>query len=112
MFIRAVLVKAAAGLLLLSACAAPPEPEPILAEPAFNKYGEPLCRPAQQPVNSIYPPELPICEEFCENGVPVAGAPEGIVCPPATTTAQRPNRGSPSDPVRGQGTAAGMPTGC
>lgn len=43
----------------LSACA--PEPTPIYAEPVFDKYGNPECRPGNMPISGAYTVDLPIC---------------------------------------------------
>lgn len=111
MVFRSVFSTSCTAFLLLSACAAPPPPEPIRTEPVFNKYGEALCRPVDRPVSTAYPADLPICEDYCENGVPVAGAPPQIVCPPPPTGQRPASDGSSSDTGRGQTGAAGAAAG-
>lgn len=50
-----------ATLVVLSACASQKAPEPIHAEPVFDKYGNPSCRPFDTPVGGIYTADLPLC---------------------------------------------------
>ena len=45
--------------IALSACA--PKPTVIYAEPSFDKYGNPDCRPANVPIGGAYTAELPLC---------------------------------------------------
>lgn len=51
---------AAGCLVALTACTQP-TPEPIYAEPEFNKLGQPSCRPGDVPVDAFYTADLPIC---------------------------------------------------
>lgn len=43
----------------LTGCAR--SPEPIYAEPVFDKYGAPSCRPPNMAVGGIYTSDLPLC---------------------------------------------------
>jgi len=47
----------------VSACAQQEEmaPAPITAEPTFDKYGNPECRPSNVPIGGAYTAELPLC---------------------------------------------------
>ena len=47
----------------LSACAPAPEPAPgvIYAEPVFDKFGNPSCRPGDVPIGGAYTVDLPLC---------------------------------------------------
>lgn len=74
---------------VLAACAPRTVPEPIRAEPVFDKYGAPLCRPADRPISSAYPERLPICEDLCEEGRQIPGAAPQVICPPEQ---RRPDR--------------------
>ncbi|MBT8456702.1 MAG: hypothetical protein HKO95_02625 [Rhodobacteraceae bacterium] len=49
------------GLIALTAGCAQMEPEPIYAQPVFDKYGNPSCRPGDVPVGGVYTADLPIC---------------------------------------------------
>jgi hypothetical protein len=74
-----------ASLVVLGACAAPPPPPaPILAEPVYDKYGNPVpeCRPADRPVSTQYPQRLPICEQECEDGLVAVTGAQGRICVP------------------------------
>jgi len=45
--------------MTLSACAT--APVPIYAEPVFDKYGSPDCRPGDVPIGGAYTADLPLC---------------------------------------------------
>jgi hypothetical protein len=53
----------AGSVIVLSACAPEPQPTPqiIYAEPVFNKFGNPSCRPGDVPIGGAYTAELPLC---------------------------------------------------
>ena len=51
----------AGGLVVLSACAPKPAPQIIYAEPVFNKFGNPSCRPGDVPIGGAYTADLPLC---------------------------------------------------
>ena len=60
----------------LGACAPEPAPAPgvIYAEPVFDKFGNPSCRPGDVPIGGAYTVDLPLC--------PVIGAaPVAVVVP-------------------------------
>ena len=50
-------------IALLGACTPPPEPvaRVIYAEPTFDKFGNPSCRPGNVPIGGAYTQDLPIC---------------------------------------------------
>lgn len=50
-------------VLALAGCAAQPEPPRgvIYAEPVFDKYGNPSCRPANVPISGAYSADLALC---------------------------------------------------
>jgi len=50
-------------IALLGACTPPPEPVAtvIYAEPTFDKFGNPSCRPGNVPIGGAYTQGLPIC---------------------------------------------------
>jgi len=49
--------------LALSGCATQPPTQPVViyAEPVFDKFGNPSCRPADVPIGGAYTQELPLC---------------------------------------------------
>lgn len=49
-------------LLTLAGCAAQPvSPSVIYAEPVFDKFGNPSCRPPDMPIGGAYTQDLPLC---------------------------------------------------
>lgn len=66
-----------AAIAMTSACAPQPTPTPIYAEPVFNKFGAPSCRPVNQPINSLFSADLPLCPVIGET------AATGVVVPQA-----------------------------
>ncbi|MGB8623390.1 MAG: hypothetical protein WCD16_11275 [Paracoccaceae bacterium] len=86
MFSRLSVVLGAVVLGFAAGCAPKPAPapEPIYAEPVFDKYGNPSCRPPDQEIGGAYTAELPICEMVrqpgCEQGGEYADDP--TICPP------------------------------
>ena len=77
-------------ITVLSACAQSPTPGVIYAEPTFNKFGVPSCRPGDVPVGGIYTADLPICDVIAlpATAVPGAGENEDETAAP----------GAPNDP--------------
>ncbi|MBV1868726.1 MAG: hypothetical protein KUG69_12605 [Marinosulfonomonas sp.] len=77
MSIRISTMLAAAALVLVTACA-PKAPEPIYAQPTYNKYGEAECSsdPTQGTVGAAHS-GLPPC---CPTGMGVGS--DGLVCVP------------------------------
>lgn len=59
-----------------------PAPTPITAEPVFDKYGSPSCRPESQPIDSTYKATLPTCEDVCREPTMYPGTAMPLVCPP------------------------------
>ncbi len=62
-----------AGMItLLGACTPAPEPvtQVIYAQPTFDKFGNPSCRPGNVAVGETYSADLPLCDII--SGVPVA----------------------------------------
>ena len=59
-------------ITLLGACTPPPEPvtQVIYAQPTFDKFGNPSCRPGNVAVGETYSADLPLCAII--SGVPVA----------------------------------------
>ena len=53
----------------LQACAT--QPTPIYAEPVFNKYGNPDCRPGNVPIGGAYTADLPTCVTIAGVSTPV-----------------------------------------
>ncbi len=51
----------AGSMIVLSACAPEPTPQVIYAEPVFNKFGNPSCRPGDVPISGAYTADLPLC---------------------------------------------------
>ncbi|MGB8622701.1 MAG: hypothetical protein WCD16_07770 [Paracoccaceae bacterium] len=85
---RFTFVLGAVALGLAAGCAPKPAPtpEPIYAEPVFDKYGNPSCRPPDQPIGGAYTANLPICEvppSACRPGGRYANNP--TICPPQRT---------------------------
>lgn len=89
---------------ILAACAPAKAPEPIYAEPVFNKYGDPSCRPPTVPIGGVYTADLPLCpliagvvaQPAAMPASGVSGAPGTVTPPPAVTPVD------PVDPVTGQ----------
>jgi hypothetical protein len=88
-----------AGLVAaLAACAPAKAPEPIYAEPVFNKYGDPSCRPPTVPVGGIYAADLPLCPLIAGVAArPVATAASGVYGAPGTVAS--PPGTVPVDPI-------------
>lgn len=89
---------------IVTACAPAKAPEPIYAEPVFNKYGDPSCRPPTVPVGGAYTADLPLCP-LISGGVAqpamapasdASGAPATVTTPPAVDPVD------PVDPATGQ----------
>lgn len=61
----------AGTMTLLGACAPAPAPPVgvIYAEPTFDKFGNPSCRPGDVPIGGAYTADLPICAVI--DGAPV-----------------------------------------
>ena len=51
----------AGSMIVLGACAPEPAPQVIYAEPVFNKFGNPSCRPGDVPIGGAYTADLPLC---------------------------------------------------
>ncbi|MFA8441120.1 hypothetical protein [Yoonia sp.] len=64
------------GMILLGACAPKPVAQVIYAEPVFNKFGNPSCRPGDVPIGGAYTADLPLCSV-------IGGAPAAVVVVPA-----------------------------
>jgi len=64
------------GMILLTACAPKPVAQVIYAEPVFNKFGNPSCRPGDVPIGGAYTADLPLCSV-------IGGAPAAVVVVPA-----------------------------
>ncbi len=64
----------AGTMALLWACAPAPEPRigVIYAEPTFDKFGNPSCRPGDVPIGGPYTADLPLCSV-------IGGAPVDVV---------------------------------
>ena len=65
---RLVTLVGISSIVSTAACA--PKPESIYAEPTFDKWGNPSCRPADVPIGGSYTADLPLCAEI----TPVAAA--------------------------------------
>jgi hypothetical protein len=77
---------AAFALVALTAgCAQNQTPGPIYAEPVFNKFGTPSCRPPDVPVGGIYTADLPLCATLAAGGVAVPGTGGGTTDVGGTT---------------------------
>ena len=71
---------ATGALVVLSACS---QPEPIIIEPTFDKFGAATCVPDDPVPGTSYPSNLPPCEppgDECEDQFPVGAAP--VLCEP------------------------------
>lgn len=101
-------IVAFAGLAAAVVACAPREPEPIVPEPVYNKYGEAIaeCRPREQQLSSVYLPDLPICEELCKEvdrpqvNTNVPGVPP-FICPPLPPQYEGGNGGQPGRQLPG-----------
>lgn len=47
--------------LIVAGCSQTQAPGPIYAEPVFDKFGSPSCRPGDVPVGGSYTADLPVC---------------------------------------------------
>ncbi|PUB19000.1 hypothetical protein [Yoonia sediminilitoris] len=61
---RLSIVLGIVALTIASGCAPEPVPRPIYAEPVFDKYGNPDCRPIDTPIGGAYTVDLPICPQI------------------------------------------------
>lgn len=95
----------------LGACAPEPAPAPgvIYAEPVFNKFGNPSCRPGDVPIGGAYTADLPICPviggEPVVVVVPEVGDTNGVVVVPDDPIVD------PDDPVVDPDDPVDDPTG-
>ncbi len=64
------------GMILLSACAPKPVAQVIYAEPVFDKFGNPSCRPGDVPIGGAYTADLPLCSV-------IGSAPAAVAMVPA-----------------------------
>ena len=61
--------------MTLSACAT--APVPIYAEPVFDKYGNPDCRPGDVPIGGAYTADLPLCALLSDGTTRTVGTNDG-----------------------------------
>ncbi|WJY21819.1 hypothetical protein QTA57_01035 [Fontisubflavum oceani] len=83
-----LLAIAGPAALVLAGCAQPPEPQVARAMPLFSKSGEALCVPSDPVPGTNYSPNIPNCDEVCEESY-TAGA-NVAICPPVYDRGRQP----------------------